>query len=172
MFLAQRHTYPLSAHIEFPGEAPRNPWQQAFVWIRANTPPDAVFAANPAACLSDGEDAQGFRATTERSLLADDKDEGVVVVFPALARALGCSSAMPRPDSTGSQTPSAWPACSPLGATWLLLSSNAATSFPCPYRNSASRYAASSSEEKITAVIISETAFPIQVKRLTKVSRW
>ena len=107
-----RDRYPYSANVELPGEPPRNPWQQTFLWIRANTPRDAVFAANPQLVFLNGEDSQGFRATTGRSLLADDKDEGVAVVFPHLA-ADGRPSAMLRPNSTSSQTPSVLSACTP-----------------------------------------------------------
>ena len=135
MFLAQRHTYPLSAHIEFPGEAPRNPWQQAFVWIRVNTPRDAVFAANPQLVFLNGEDSQGFRATTGRSLLADDKDEGVAIVFPHLAARWAAErNAQAELDQLSDSERLV--RLHPLGATWLLLSGHAATSFPCPYRNS------------------------------------
>ncbi|HEX3472111.1 MAG TPA: DUF6798 domain-containing protein, partial [Silvibacterium sp.] len=135
MFLVQRHTYPLSAHLEFPGESPRNPWQQAFVWIRANTPQDAVFAVNPELVFLDGEDSQGFRATTGRSLLADDKDEGVVVLFPQLApRWAAERNAQAGLDQF--TDPERLARLRPLGATWLLLSSNAETSLPCPYHNS------------------------------------
>ena len=41
MYLAQRELFPASAHIEWPWAQPRNPWAQAFDWIRGNTPTDA-----------------------------------------------------------------------------------------------------------------------------------
>ncbi len=85
MFITARLTYPASGHIELPGLTPRNPWQQAFIWIRSNTPANAVFAADPDLVLLPGEDAQSFRVMTGRSLLADYKDEGVAAVFPELA---------------------------------------------------------------------------------------
>ncbi len=44
LFAGQRLTYPESNHVEWPGLTPRNRWQQAFLWIRANTPNDAIFA--------------------------------------------------------------------------------------------------------------------------------
>ncbi|HZD47204.1 MAG TPA: DUF6798 domain-containing protein [Silvibacterium sp.] len=138
MFFTQRFTYRLSRHIELPGMAPRNPWQQAFVWIRANTPPDAVFAANPELVLVQGEDGQGFRVMTERSLLGDYKDEGVVVVFPELgerwAREFNAQVGM---DSISD--PDRLARLRPLGATWVLLSNRAVTSLPCPYRNAVSQ---------------------------------
>jgi hypothetical protein len=86
MFLAQRALFPASAHVEWPGMAPRNPWEQAFVWIRENTPVDAVFALDPYYMDIRGEDEVGFRCLAERSRLADGvKDNGVVSMFPPLA---------------------------------------------------------------------------------------
>jgi hypothetical protein len=86
MFLAQRSLFPASAHVEWPGVAPRNPWAQAFVWIRQNTPTDAVFALDPYYMDIAGEDEIGFRCLAERSRLADGvKDNGVVSMFPPLA---------------------------------------------------------------------------------------
>jgi hypothetical protein len=86
MFLAQRSLFPASAHVEWPGMAPRNPWAQAFVWIRQNTPVDAVFALDPYYMDITGEDEIGFRCLAERSRLADGvKDNGVVSMFPPLA---------------------------------------------------------------------------------------
>jgi hypothetical protein len=86
MLLAQRALFPASAHVEWPGMAPRNPWAQAFVWIRQNTPVDAVFALDPYYMDIPGEDEIGFRCLAERSRLADGvKDNGVVSMFPPLA---------------------------------------------------------------------------------------
>lgn len=134
MFFAQKAVYPLSAHIELPDTAARNPWQQAFLWIRANTPHDAVFAANPRLVFLEGEDAQGFRAISERSLLGDDKDEGVVVVFPALAEewAAQRNAQIGLDRLTDSERAAR---LRPLGVTWLLLSSRSTTRLSCPYRN-------------------------------------
>ena len=86
MFLAQRSLFPASAHIEFPGVATENPWAQAFLWIRHNTPMDAVFTLDPMYIKISGEDTIGFRALAERSRLADAyKDSGAVSMFPSLA---------------------------------------------------------------------------------------
>jgi hypothetical protein len=86
MFLAQRTLFPASAHIEWPGGAPKNPWAQAFVWVRDNTPVNAVFALDPDFMQLPGEDTTGFRALAERSRLADSsKDSGAVSMFPPLA---------------------------------------------------------------------------------------
>ena len=86
MFMGQRALFPASAHVEWPGAAPKNPWAQAFVWIRQNTPVDAVFAIDPEYMQISGEDEIGFRCLAQRSQLADAvKDNGVVSMFPGLA---------------------------------------------------------------------------------------
>jgi hypothetical protein len=86
MFVAQRSLFSSCAHVEWPGRAPKNAWEQAFVWIRENTPTDAVFALNPAYMGLPGEDEIGFRSMAQRSRLADgNKDNGVVSMFPPLA---------------------------------------------------------------------------------------
>lgn len=139
LFFAQRAAYPLSAHIEWPGIRPLNPWAQAYHWIRQNTPADAIFAADPELVFRDGVDSQGFRATAERSLLADNKDQGVVaVVNPALAdQWLAQRNAQLQLDTmTDAERTTR---LKPFGATWLLLPSSASTNFPCPYRNIAAK---------------------------------
>jgi hypothetical protein len=86
MFYAQRELFPASAHIEWPGSAPRNPWAQAFEWVRVNTPSDAIFALDPSFMDIHGEDENGFRAIAQRSMLADDKtDGGATSMFPQMA---------------------------------------------------------------------------------------
>ncbi len=87
MWFAQQAAYPASPHVEWPGMAYRNSWDQAFLWIRQNTPKDAVFALDPDYMMQPGEDQHGFRAVAERSVLADDvKDSGAVSLFPQLAK--------------------------------------------------------------------------------------
>ena len=86
MFLSQRALLPASRHLELPGLASRNPWLQAFAWIRQNTPGDAYFALDPAYLALPGEDFHSFRALAERSQLADAiKDSAVVTQVPELA---------------------------------------------------------------------------------------
>ncbi len=135
MLVAQRFTWAGSTQIEWPGAPPRNPYQQAFLWIRTHTPPDAVFAFNPQLVYLPGEDEQGFRALSERDHLADDKDAGIAAVLPRLAdrwaRQRNPEFSVDRmTDAERRGT------LGPLGATWLLLPHEAATSLPCPYRNS------------------------------------
>jgi len=86
MFFAQRQLFPASAHIEWPWAKQRNQWVQAFEWIRANTPVDALFALDPRHMDLPGEDENGFRARAERSRLADlVKDKGACSMFPTLS---------------------------------------------------------------------------------------
>jgi hypothetical protein len=86
MWIAQRSLFPASAHIEWPGVQPRSAWAQAFVWIRQNTPVNALFALDPFHMQIAGEDANGFRVIAQRSMLADAvKDSGAVTMFPAMA---------------------------------------------------------------------------------------
>jgi hypothetical protein len=86
MLVAQRALFPAGTHIEWPGAAPRNEWAQAFVWVRENTPVDAVFVLDPDFMQLPGEDTTGFRCLAQRSRLADaSKDSGAVSMFPPLA---------------------------------------------------------------------------------------
>jgi hypothetical protein len=86
MFYAQRQLYPASVHLELPGIGLKNPWLQAFAWIRQNTPVDSLFALNPHYATLPGEDFHGFRALAERSVLADyDKDGGMAARVPRIA---------------------------------------------------------------------------------------
>lgn len=87
MFLAARATYPFSPQIELPGRtASRNGWIDTLLWIRRNTPKDAVFAVDSRYFKEPEADVHGFRALSERSALADYyKDGGVVAIFPNLA---------------------------------------------------------------------------------------
>ncbi|MDP9171276.1 MAG: hypothetical protein M3N54_11715 [Acidobacteriota bacterium] len=86
MLTVEVATYPMSPHVEWPGAAYGGGWPSAFLWIRSNTPKNAVFAINPDYMLRPGVDLHGFRALAERSVLADNvKDSGAVSVFPGLA---------------------------------------------------------------------------------------
>jgi hypothetical protein len=87
MFVVDYETYPLSQHIEWPGETTSsNAWVNTLLWIRQNTPADAVFAVDSGYFRDPDVDSHGFRATSERATLADyNKDGGVVAIFPNLA---------------------------------------------------------------------------------------
>jgi hypothetical protein len=86
MWLLQQDSFPASSHVEWPGRRSDNTWTAAFLWIRGNTPKDAVFGLDPNYMHLPGEDMHGFRAVAERSVLADNiKDSGAVSLFPQLA---------------------------------------------------------------------------------------
>lgn len=86
MHAAARSTYPHSPQIELPSSASPNPWVNALLWIRRNTPADAVFAVDSRYFKDPVVDVHGFRSISERSELADYyKDGGVVSLFPGLA---------------------------------------------------------------------------------------
>jgi hypothetical protein len=86
MFALDIAGYPASPHIERPGVRYQGEWLSSFLWIRQHTPKDAIFALDPEYLLKTGVDLHGFRALTERSMLADQKkDSGAASVFPELA---------------------------------------------------------------------------------------
>ena len=87
MYIVAWRTYSYSPHIEFPGHTTSpNAWVNALLWIRRNTPTDAVFAVDSRYFKAKGVDVHGFRAISERSALADYyKDSGAVAIFPNLA---------------------------------------------------------------------------------------
>jgi len=139
LFAAQRATYPESAHIEWSGSQPRNPWAQAYWWVRRNTPGNAVFAADPELVFLPGVDSQGFRATTGRSILADEKDRGVAaIVDPSIASAWAAQYDAQAGVDTMSDAERER-RLRPFGVTWLLLRADSATGFACPYRNAVAK---------------------------------
>jgi hypothetical protein len=86
MFFVARDTYASSPQIELPSTTSSNAWVNALLWVRQNTPTNAVFAVDSRYFKDSGTDVHGFRAVSERSALADYfKDGGVVSLFPALA---------------------------------------------------------------------------------------
>jgi hypothetical protein len=135
LFAGQRLAYRASSHVEWPGLTPRNRWQQAFLWIRGNTPSDAVFALDNDYIESAGEDAQGFRATAERSAVADwFKDGGIASNFPPAAVPWwqGANATALLNHATDEQRVAR---LRPFGVTWIVLPAEASTSFPCPFIN-------------------------------------
>jgi hypothetical protein len=138
IFLAvQRASFPASPHLELPGKTDASPWVQAFVWARANTAPDALFALDARYVNLDGEDAQNFRAISQRSSLPDfSKDGGEAANQPALA-------ARWQPAADAQQHLSALPAAErrarlkAFDPDWMVLASSAAVDTPCPYDNGA-----------------------------------
>lgn len=139
MFTVQLCVYSALPHIEWPWTQPVNPWAQAFLWIRGNTPADALFALNPNYQSQPHEDTLGFRATTERSVLADrSKDGGVAAIYPAVAREWW-------DEVNDFQNLDRWTDqqrlrnLAPYRVSWIVLPAGVNTQFPCPYQNSAVR---------------------------------
>jgi hypothetical protein len=137
MFVAQRQLFPSTAHIEWPWAAPKNQWEQAFLWIRQNTPVDATFAIGPFYMEAPGEDRIGFRALAERSRLADaNKDSGAVAMFPPLAeewseqfQAQKNWQHFTRTDFLQLQEK--------YRVSWLVVQVDVTAAWHCPYKNSA-----------------------------------
>ncbi len=141
MVVAERQTFPASPHIELPVEmqwnAPKNEWVQAFMWIRRNTPKDALLALDADYITKPGEDAQCFRAIAERSALPDySKDGGEASITPALTPAW--STGQTAQAGLSMETDSRRiAALKPLGVSWVVLERYAATKFVCDYSNEA-----------------------------------
>lgn len=135
---AERQTFPHSTFLELPRVGQRqNQWEQAFRWIKANTPKDALFALDAHYISEPGEDAQCFRALAERSALPDySKDGGEVVTMPALASAwkqgIDLQSGLSAEDDARRVATLA-----PLGVDWVVLDRSAATGFSCGFENEA-----------------------------------
>ena len=139
MFSTARAAFPSSPHIELPWTSPTNTWVQAFLWIRDNTPKDALFALDADYINAPGEDAQCFRAVAERSSLPDySKDGGEASIAPDLTTewktGQQAQQQLSAPASTDAMRTSA---LAPLGVSWLVLDAHASTNLDCPYTNSA-----------------------------------
>ena len=137
MFFVQRATFAASQHLELPWRAAHNPnpWVQAFLWSRDNTAKDALFAIDANYITTDGEDAQTFRATAQRSILPDhSKDGGEASITPALAevwlRASTAQTDLSKLDDTARDA-----RLQPYAVTWMVLHSSARTNHSCPYDN-------------------------------------
>jgi hypothetical protein len=132
-----RSTYPCSPQVEWPWAADHqpNPWVQAFLWAKHNTPPTALFALDAKYVNRDGEDAQVFRAIAERSALPDySKDGGEVSIAPALA-ATWLPAAQAQKDLDQQSDASRDLRLAPFHPDFVILNAATATSHPCPYRN-------------------------------------
>jgi len=137
MFLAQRGLFPASAHVEWPWAQPRNPWAQAFDWIRANTPTDALFALNPVHMQLLGEDEIGFRARAERSMLADAvKDKGASTMFPPLS-VKWLEQVRDQKNWKQFQNEDFERLRQKYGVSWIVIEQPGKPGLECPYQNSA-----------------------------------
>ncbi len=139
MFVVQRQTYPASDHLELPGQPPRNQWEQAFVWIRQQTPEDALFALDADYVHRSGEDVQIFRALAERSALPDySKDGGQASIRPELT-GLWIAGQQVQARLSEETDAERLAAVQGTAVSWVVLSREAVTSFSCPYTNQAVR---------------------------------
>jgi hypothetical protein len=136
MFFSQRQVFPASAHIEWPWAQPRNAWAQAFEWIRANTPVDALFAIDPAHMQLPGEDENGFRARAERSMLADlVKDKGAASMFPPLS-VLWAQQIADQKNWKQFSKEDFERLRQKYGVSWLVVQQPGPSGMDCPYENS------------------------------------
>jgi len=139
MFAVQLSLYPALKHLEWPWARSHNPWAQAFVWIRHNTPQDAYFALDPYYQQLPQEDTLGFRAMTERSVLPDwNKDGGIAAIDPALAQQWWNQVTQMKNFSRWNDQQRI-ETLAPYGADWIVLPASMPTQFACPYQNSAVR---------------------------------
>lgn len=136
MFALDVASYPASPHIERPGVRYKGEWLSSFLWIRKHTPKDAVFALDPEYLLKTGVDLHGFRALTERSMLADqEKDSGAASVFPELAESWKKQSAA-QADWAHVSADRLQRLRAQYGVSWVLLDHPSVLSgLVCPYSN-------------------------------------
>jgi hypothetical protein len=140
MLTAERRTFPASRHLELPNAQAwgastdsGNQFERVFQWISRNTPRDAIFALDSQYIQERGEDAQGFRAIAERSVLPDfSKDGGVVTNKPELAAAW-LQGEMVQTKLNVEADAERVAALKPLGVTWVVLQRAATTGFVCEY---------------------------------------
>jgi len=137
MGYVQHEIFPMSPHVELPERAGRNfnPWVQAFLWARANTPRDALFALDAKYVNTGGEDSQNFRAISLRSAVPDySKDGGEASITPPLAEAWQQGAAAQK-DLSALNDDVRNGRLRPFGVTWMVLHAGSATTHPCPYNN-------------------------------------
>jgi hypothetical protein len=132
---AQFLVYTSASHVELPWRQPRNPWVQAFHWVRENTPKNAVFALDANYIDAPAEDTEGFRAIARRASIADaSKDGGAAAIFPQLAQPWLAQSTASR-NLSGVSDADRIQRLAPLHVSWLVLKQSAVTGFDCPYHN-------------------------------------
>jgi hypothetical protein len=137
MFYTQRQLFPGSEHLELPGRMPRNRWVQAFLWIRTNTPENAYFALDPNHMDEPGEDQHGFRAISQRSMMADlGKDPGVVTLFPNIAQRWKRETDA-RKNWDSFTVADFGRLKQEFSVTWVVLRKPLTVPFNCPYQNQA-----------------------------------
>lgn len=157
MLFAERQTFPASTHFELPGLSPGNAWEEAFLWIRFNTPRDALFSLDSDYITKPAEDAQNFRAVSERSSLPDyTKDGGDAANNPALSSAWAAVQEPQNRLSEKSDTQRI-SELKPLGVDWVVLGKNASTHFVCDYENSVVKVCRIPLQERLRGGILTAT---------------
>lgn len=137
MYIAQRSLFPGTPNLELPGVAPRNPWLEAFAWVRDNTPVDAYFALDPYYMQLRHEDYHSFRALAERSELADAvKDAAVATQVPELAP-LWLEQTQAAAGWQHFQKPDFLRLQQQFGVNWIVVQGSGVEGLACPYRNQA-----------------------------------
>ncbi len=140
MLFAERQTFPASAHLELPitkQHGDRNPWTRAFLWVKDNTPKDALVALDADYIERPNEDAQCFRAISERSALPDySKDGGEASITPELTRdwVIGQAVQTGLSEKTDEERVKT---LRPLDVEWVVMEKSAVTGFTCDYANEA-----------------------------------
>lgn len=135
MFWVQRTTFPASIHIELPSRRNPNAWVEAFLWARGHTQKDTLFALDARYVNTDGEDAQTFRALSERDSIPDfSKDGGEAANIPRLAPAWWRAAQATR-DLSQMSDGERDDVLRPFAVQWVILHANADTTDACPYRN-------------------------------------
>ncbi|MFP5236094.1 MAG: hypothetical protein ACLGSD_09330 [Acidobacteriota bacterium] len=134
-YFVQEQTFPSSAHVEFPGSTPANPWEQGFLWIRAHTPVQARFALDSNYINAPQEDSQNFRAIAERSALPDlAKDGGIASIAPDLTSVWKEGEDLQANLDRGLGTAQI-ERLRGAGIDWVALAARTPTTFPCAYSN-------------------------------------
>ena len=134
MAVAQAQLFPDSRHLELPWVQPRNSWVEGFDWIRTHTPQDAYFALDPDYQRLPGEDVHGFRAISQRSMVADYHDSGAASMFPALAPEW-LEQVEARRGWKHFQRPDFLRLKARYGVDWVVLQHPGAFGLVCPYQN-------------------------------------
>jgi hypothetical protein len=137
MFLAQRQLFAASDHVEWPGTKSRNPMEQAFRWVKHNTPENAYFALDPDYMGRSPDDEQGFRAIARRSMLADaNKDAATASLFPELSEEWE-RQVNARHGWRSFQLADFERLKTGYGVDWAIVAQPGVAGLQCPYRNAA-----------------------------------
>ena len=134
MAVAQLQLFPDSRHLELPWVQSGNSWVAGFDWIRTHTPQDAYFALDPYYQRLPGEDGHGFRAISQRGMVADYHDSGAASMFPTLS-AEWLEQVEARRGWKQFQHPDFRRLKARYGVDWVLLERPGAAGLVCPYQN-------------------------------------